>query len=151
MLCPNNLDFAKCYNKIVFLDGILDKSYISEINSISNAEIFVPSEDINEVELFKNLKLDRQEISNFYFNLSKIENNLFNNLMGIYSKIIKELKYNFNFNNFLIYYYILMELNIVVPYDVDGLYSFRINKNIKTELAKSNIYNTANLIRRIYG
>ncbi len=150
-LCPLNLDWAKSYKRIIFLDTVLDLSYISAIKKISSAEIYIPEINAEDKKLFNSINLERREITKFYVNLTKIENNLFTNLLAIYSKLIKDLKYKINFNNFVIYYYILCELNIVIPNEKDGLYCFKINKKIKTELNKSKIYNSINLIRKIYG
>lgn len=150
-LCPINLDWAKSYKRIIFLDTVLDLSYISAIKKISSADIFIPEIGAEDKNLFNLLNLERREISKFYINLTKIENNLFTNILAVYTKLIKELKYKINFNNFLFYYYILIELKIVIPEEKEGLYSFKINKKIKTELNKSKIYNSINLIRKIYG
>ena len=150
-LCPLEINFAKSYKRIVFLDCVLDLSYLSAINNISNAEIFIPEIDATDRDLFNILNLNRSAIKNFYINLLKIENNLFTNILSVYTKMVKDLKYKINFNNFLIYFYILSELKIISSYNQEGLYCFKINKSIKTELNNSKIYNIANLIRRIYG
>ena len=150
-LCPQDISFVKSFKNIIFLDSVLDKTFIYAINQISNANVYIPKTNYKNDEIFSNLNLTRIAIKNFYINLTKLENNLFLNVISVYSKMVKELKYKINFNNFLIYYYILTELKIVIPYENNGLYCFKINKNIKTELNKSKIYNVTNLIRRIYG
>ncbi len=150
-LCPLEINFAKSYKRIVFLDTVLDLSYLSAINNVSDAEIYIPEIDASDKDLFVNLNLNRNAIKNFYINILKIQNNLFTNILSIYSKMVRDLKYKISFNNFLIYFYILTELKIINPYLQDGLFAFKINKNNKTELNNSKIYNTANLIRRIYG
>ena len=40
-LFPQSIEFAKFYKKIIFLDPIIDLSYVAKINQISSAEIFV--------------------------------------------------------------------------------------------------------------
>lgn len=150
-LCPNDINFANNYKKIIFLDPVLDISYLNKINKISSAEIFIPELNSEDKKLFSTLNLARNEISKFYINILKLEKGIFTSIFGLYTKLVKDLKYNISFNNFLIYYYILNELNIVKPDTKDGLYCFKINKKIKTDLSKSKIYNIVNLLRRIYG
>ena len=148
-VCPSGVDFAKSYQNIVFLDSVLDKSYLQQIKKVSSANIFIPKMDNTDKELFKKLNLNRQQITDFYFILLKKEKQLFTSIFGLYSNIYKENK-NIDFNNFIIYFNIFLELNIINKNQENGLFSYSINKQIKTDLNKSKIYNTANLIRRIY-
>lgn len=149
-LCPMDINFAKSYKKIIFLDTVLDLSYLAKIKEISSAQIYVPEISTEDKKLFKSLNINRTEISKFYVNIIKCKSQLFTSILGVYSYMVKALKYNISFNNFLIYYYILMDLQIIIPENKDGLYCFKINNKIKTELNKSKIYNIVNLIRRIY-
>ena len=148
-VCPSDINFAKSYNSIIFLDSILDQTYIKEIQKISDAKIYIPKLDNKNEKIFKKLNLNRQQITNFYYNLLKKENNSFTSIFGLYSQLYKENK-NLDFNNFYIYFNILLELNIINPKNENGLFSYTINRQIKTDLNKSKIYTTANLIRRIY-
>lgn len=150
-LCPQDISWAKSYKKIIFLDTVIDMSYINAIQKISKAQIFVPEIDATDKNLFLSLNLDRAEISKFYINLTKAENGNYTSILSVYTKIVKELKYKINFNNFLIYFYILTDLKIVSSYTKDGLFSFKINRKIKTDLNKSKIYNCVKLLRRVYG
>lgn len=150
-LCPKNIDFAKSYKKIIFLDSVIDKGYLDAISKISSAEIYIPKVEKNDAEFIAYLDAKKENISNFYKVLSSLDGQLFTSILGLHTKIIRELKYNISFTNFLFYYYIFTELNLVESETKDELFTFRINKNIKTDLNKSNIYNKVKLIRKIYG
>lgn len=150
VLCPTDLEFAKNCQKIVFLDEIYDTTFLAKINEISDAQIFIPKNIKSDNKLLVNLNLNRGELSKFYKNILKLENMKFTGIFAIYSSMVRDLKYNLNFNNFLAYYYILSELNILSSKLADGLFYFEINKNIKTNLNASKIYNTINFIRRVY-
>ena len=148
-VCPSGVDFAKSYQNIIFLDSVLDKSYLQEIKKNSNANIYIPKINNMDKKLFEKIDLNRHQITEFYLILLKKENMLNASIFGLYSQIYKENK-NINFNNFVIYFNIFLELNIIILRNENGLFSYSINKQIKTDLNKSSIYNTANLIRRIY-
>ena len=150
ILCPTNLDFAKNCKRIVFLDSVFDTGFLAKINEISNAQIYVPKIDKNDNKLLLSLNLSRTELTKFYKKLLSLENKCFTGIFAVYSTMVRDLKYNLSFNNFIAYFYILSELNIVVSNIKDGLFCYEINKNIKTELNKSKIFNTVNFLRRIY-
>ena len=150
-LSPIDINFVNSYKKIVFLDAVYDKGYLCQICQNSTAEIYIPKIENNDVNMILNLDISRENITKFYRTLQKIDNEEFTSLIGLHSKILRDLKTNFSFSNFLFYYYIFSELNIINPGSKDGLFTFTINKNIKTDLNKSNIYNKVKLIRKIYG
>lgn len=150
-LSPLDISFANSYKKIVFLDTVFDKGYLNNICQNSSAEIYIPKIENNDVNLILNLDISRENITKFYRILQKIENEEFTSLIGLHSKILRDFKTNFSFSNFLFYYYIFTELNIINTCTKDGLFAFVLNKNIKTDLNKSNIYNKVKLIRKIYG
>ena len=126
-------------------------SYINAIQKISKAQIYIPEIDANDKNLFLSLNLERTEITKFYVNLSKIEKGFFTSVLSVYSQLVKDLKYKIDFNNFLIYFYILIDLKIIKTFTKDGVFSFEINRKIKTDLNKSKVYNCVKLLRRIYG
>ena len=89
-------------------------------------------------------------MSKYYKNIIKLEKMEFTGIFAVYSALVRDLKFNISFINFIVYYNILNELKILTPKTVNGLYSFDINRNLKTNLNDSKIYNTINLIRRLY-
>lgn len=147
--CPKDIDWAKSFKTIVFLDSVIDMSYICEIESITNAQIFIPVLDNDCQQLFSDIYVNRNNIKIFYNNIINLENKLFPSLISIYSCLYKN-NYKINFNNFISYYYILSELNIIESLSTQGFYSFKINKN-KKELNNSRILNKLNFLRSIYG
>ncbi len=149
-ICPEDISFAKSYKNIIFLDDILDKSYLQEIQKISDANIFIPELNNQDKNLFTSLNLNRENILELYNVLTKLESELFTSILGLHSRIYKE-NIKISFENFILYFYILSELNIINHGTKDGLFCYKLNKSIKTDLSQSKIYNTANLIRRIYG
>ena len=113
LLAPKDLSFAKKYKKIVFLDQVLDLSYIEKINQLTNAEVYLPEDKNIYKTLLDGLNLDRNHFANIYSYLLKNENTEFVSELGTYSNIIKNIKCKLNFNNFIVPYYVFKQLNIV--------------------------------------
>lgn len=150
-LCPTDINFARSYKKIIFLDGVVDRGYLNAISKISQAEIYIPEIEKQDAIFVNNLDLSRENIVKLYKTLYNLNKQSFTSLLGLHTKIIREIKYNISFANFLFYFYIFSELNILKYETKDGLFTFEINNSIKTDLNKSNIYNKIKLIRKIYG
>ena len=150
VLCPSDLEFAKNCKKIIFLDEIYDTGYLNKINEISKAQVYIPKNNENNIKLILSLNLNRMELTKFYKNILKLENSGYTGVFAVYSSMVRDCKINISFNNFLAYFYILSELKIIKTNKKDGLFYFEINKNTKTNLNTSKIYNTLNFIRRVY-
>ena len=151
LLAPKDISFAKRYSKIVFLDQVLDLSYIAFINKISNAKIYMPVDTKYSRNILDNLFLDRKHFANVYQQLLVHQNKEYVSILSVYSAIIKDRKMNINFNNFIVPYYVFKQLNIIVENNNTSAFVYSINKNIKTDLNKSSIYNSLNLIKKTSG
>lgn len=151
LLAPKDLSFAKKYKRIVFLDSVLDLSYISKLNQETKAEVYLSSEKKYSKTLFDNLYLDRKHFARIYQELIKYENTEFVSLLSVYSSIVKDNKIKYNFNNIIVPFYVFKQLNIVEINDGKIEFIYKINQNIKTELTKSGIYNLLNLIKKTIG
>ena len=148
LLAPNNIDFAKKYEKIIFLDPVLDLSYIAKINEESKAKIYLPIDAKYSKCLLDNLYLDRKHFANIYQSLLNFQNTEFVSILSVYSAIVKSKKIRISFNNFLVPFCVFKELNIINVDNSSLAFVYRINSHIKTDLSKSKIYNSLNLIKK---
>lgn len=146
---PNDLNFVKSYKNIIFLDAIYDESFIRKINQISDAKIFVPNDMTSEKNIFKSINLDRKFARYIYSNLLNFEGNQYASCLSVYTKIVKENKINITINNFLFYFEVFKELNIINVEEEDGFFVYKINKSIKSDLFNSSIYNYVRLLNKI--
>ena len=101
--------------------------------------------------ILDNLFLDRKHFANVYQQLLVHQNKEYVSILSVYSAIIKDRKMNINFNNFIVPYYVFKQLNIIVENNNTSAFVYSINKNIKTDLNKSSIYNSLNLIKKTSG
>lgn len=136
-LYPTDLSIFKNYNNIIFLDAILDKSYLAEIRKFSNGTIYIPEDLKFNKKPFENINLSRNYISNFFIKLKQLNNQKFSNILHLYNNFVKLLR--ISFNNFLIYFLILSELNIINFINNDQCI-LSINSKNKNDLKNSLIY-----------
>lgn len=145
-LYPTDLSIFKNYNNIVFLDAILDKSYLAEIRKFSNGTIYIPEDLKFNKKTFENINLSRNYISNFFIKLKQLNNQKFSNILHLYNNFVKLLR--ISFNNFLIYFLILSELNIINFINNDQ-YILLINSKNKNDLKNSLIYDIIGYLERL--
>ncbi len=151
LLAPKNISFATNFNRIVFLDPVLDMSYISAINSISKAKIYLCADGKYSKLLFENLNLERYNFTSIYKELLKNQNTEFVSVNGLYSKIVKNGNKKLGFNNFIVPFCVFKELGIVCTDDSKNEFIYTINNNIKTDLNSSKLYNMLCLIKKSIG
>lgn len=151
LLAPKDISFAKKYEKIVFLDPVLDMSYLSAISEISKAKIYMSANSKHSKSLFDNLFLDRKHFANIYNQLLKFQNIEYVSMLSVYSAIVRDKKMRISFNNFIVPFYVFKQLKIIEVNTETSAFIYKINKNIKTDLSKSSIYNSLNLIKKSLG
>ncbi len=145
-LYPTNLNVFKNYSKIIFLEPVLDISYLNEIKKYTDAKIYIPKYKSFNKKIFKYLDISRNSIGNFYKSLENYNKSKFLNVLHLYNIYIKKNK--IRFDNFYLYFIILSELKIITFINESEEYILKINKN-KTNLKNSNIYNLVNLLKNI--
>jgi single-stranded-DNA-specific exonuclease len=142
-LYPTDITIFKNYNKIIFLDSILDKSYLAEIKKYTSGEIYIPEDTKFNQKLLKSINISRNEISNFFVKIKKLNHQKFANILHLYNNFVKDSK--LSFSNFYVYFLILSELKILNFINNDQ-FTLEINSKEKTDLNKSAIYNTLNYL-----
>lgn len=145
-LYPTNLEIFKNYKKIVFLEPILDKSYLAAISKTTDATIYVPSFGAFPKKLFQTLNLSRTSFGNFYVNLKAFNGQKFLNISHFYNSICKTIK--IPFNCFYAYLLILSELGIVKIETGEDL-TIKIEENKKNDLSNSKILSTINFLKQV--
>lgn len=151
LLAPKDLSFAKKYKRIVLLDSVIDTSYISAINSISDAQIIMLNNKSYSKNLFNSIILDRSHFANVYQKILEFSEKEFNSVYSLYSCIVKNGYKKLSFNNFIVPFYVFKELGIIKQDENKNEFIYSVNKDIKTNLNNSKIYNQLNLIKKSIG
>ena len=137
-VCPSKIDFARSYSKIIFLDPVADMSYISKINQISRAEVFVPNKKFSSA-YYKNLDISREKLGGIYRHISSSTGN-YNNLGDVYNLIKHRKTSNFTYKEFYFAFMVFEELGFLSFEKAGDSFNLKINKSVKSDLANSKIY-----------
>lgn len=137
---PPNIEFARSYNKIIFLDAVSDSSYIAQINQISKAQVYLPNEKISK-KYFKNLNISRENFGLIFKDLEKSAGD-FNSLLEIFLALKKKKKIVYSYREFYAAYMVFCELGIIKVNSLGECNSFSIDQNVQSELKNSKIYST---------
>lgn len=144
LFCPKGSDWAKNYENIVFYDAILDKGFLSKINHISSAKVFIPKNKRFDSKLFTTLNISRENFAKIYSVFKKLENIEFISLQNFYTEFCK-LK--INFVDFYLAFLVFSELKFIQVSEQNGVFTFSITTN-KSELSNSKIYAFVDLIKK---
>ena len=147
LLAPKNVDFARKYSKIIFLDSVIDLSFVAKINDESKAQVLLPIQSVYSKEVFDKLDLSRQHFAFVYQKMLSIDNTKFTDIYSIYTHLFQKDSKRVSFNNFIVPFSVFNELKII-SFDEKNDLLFKINKNVKTELNTSKIYNKINLLKK---
>ncbi|MBQ2713889.1 MAG: single-stranded-DNA-specific exonuclease RecJ [Clostridia bacterium] len=137
IVCPKDISFARFYKKIIFLDPIIDLSYVAKINQISTAEIFVPQQKPN-YEFFSSLNSTRENFGKIYKDLSS-KKLKFGSFQELYQKLKGKKEQFYTFHEMYSAICVFEELGLIeitntVPYELN------IKTGQKTVLTNSRIY-----------
>ena len=146
LLSPLGVDWAKNFSRIIFLSPVLEEGYISELNKISNAEIFLPSSKSEKLSRYSNINLSRENFGKIYSILCSKSNLIFTDIFDCFEKLFEQKK--FKFMDVFTAIKVFEELNLIC---IDDSSSFKITpaKNIKRNLTESMLYNKLSLIKNI--
>lgn len=137
-ICPQNIDFASSYKKIVFLDNVLHDSYINKLNEISEAEIYIFNGSNNQ-NFFNVINISRENFVKIFKDIKKCEGN-FVLVRDIYEKIVKTHKVSYSYRDFYSALCVFEELGIIEIEKHSSFNYLKFNNDVKTELANSKIY-----------
>ena len=137
-VCPSKVDFARSYSKIIFLDPVVDMSYIAQINKISRAKVFVPNKKLNPT-FFKNLDTSREKLGGIYKHIIASTGN-YNNFGEVYNNMKYRRNINFSYKEYYFAFLVFEELGFISLEKSGEQYALKVNKTEKTDLSKSKIY-----------
>lgn len=144
LLSPKGVDWAKNFSKIVFLSPVLDDGFISKLNTVTNAEIFLPLEKENEVRRLSGLDLSRNAYGKIFKSLCVCANKPIYNVFELYDKC--DFGNSISFFSFYSALFVFEELGFISILNNEQMV-IKINKKQKKELTESEIYNRLALIK----
>lgn len=148
LLAPTSLKNFNSFNKIIFIDPIINMSYVSAINKASKAVVYLPYKNQFSYSMFKNISLDRKVFGE-YFKLLKFacENSITGNSMyTFYNKLIVSAKRkDCSYLQFVVCLKVFAELGIVELNDQNsGVIKISMDKK---NLNASQFYNNLSMMK----
>lgn len=143
LLSPTGVNWAKNFDKIVFLSPVLDQGYLSEIAKVSHASLFVPIDKQDDKNRFFTLNLSREAFGKVFKALVAKTNAKFYSPFDFYES---KLKGKVNFDTFYVAYLTFMQLGLIRKQE-DAYFNVVEVKNVKKSLLDSNLYNKLLLIK----
>ncbi len=137
LLSPQKVDWAKNFSKIIFLSPVLSWGYISEIQKVSNAEIFLPIDKQIDKRNYQGIDLSRETFGKIYKILTTKSDRMYINLFDFYHKQIENK--NIRFNTFYSAILVFEELNIL-KVEYKQIMMIKVINTKKHDLNSSKIY-----------
>ncbi len=150
LLAPINCEKFNQFNKIVFLDPILDNKYITEIQKHTFAKIYIPQYKKINTNIFKGLSTERSVFGEYFKILSDIATKQvsFENELTLFKniKLLNPQFKNLSFKQYIYCLYTFVELGIFSVDKDDDFYTLIENKMVFANLNTSSFYNAIALI-----
>ncbi|MBO5022113.1 MAG: single-stranded-DNA-specific exonuclease RecJ [Clostridia bacterium] len=144
LLSPNGTSWAKNFSKIIFLSPVIDEKFISALNRVTDAEIYIPiDKQGGDPRKFSGLDISRECFGKVFKALSSKAGKAVYNVFDLYDKC--ELS-NISFFSFYSAMLVFNELGIISVVN-DGNITIKVNKGEKNDLTNSKIYNRLKLIK----
>ncbi len=146
LLSPKGLDWAKNYSKIVFLSPVLDSGFISALNQVTNAQIYLPIEKDGNYKKFAGLDLSRETFGRIFNALRNKAGKPMYNIFDLYEKAAIT---GVSFASFFVAIKAFEELGHINVVDGENL-TIYINKTVKKQLTQSKLYNKLMLLKSTF-
>lgn len=147
LLAPKGVNWAKNFSKIIFLSPILDNKYIAALNKVSDATIYAPIESDKNLRKFSGIDLSRETFGKIFKAIAAKAGKSIYNVFDLFDKC--DFKNQISFNTFYSSLLVFNELGLICIED-NVEFTLKVNKNIKSDLNNSKIYNTLKLLKERY-
>ncbi len=147
LLSPVGVDWAKNFTRIVFLSPVLDEGFISKLNEVCGAEIYVPMDREMDMARFENLDLSRETFGRVFKALVGRNYSKNYSIFDIYEQ---KMRGKVNFDTFYVAYLVFKELGLIQE-NKDVIFEISEVANVKKSLTESSLYNKLLLIKNSMG
>ena len=143
LLSPVGISWAKNFNRIVFLSPVLDETFISALQTQTNAEILLPMDRPIDTQRYASLDLSRETFGKVFKALVGRSIGRNYTIFDIYDQ---KLKGKMGFDTFYVAFLVFSELGLIETHE-DVLTQISQVRDIKKALTESKIYNKLTLIK----
>ncbi len=147
LLSPTGVEWAKNFNRIVFLSKPMDEGFVAKLNQVTTAEICLPIEKETDTARLQNLDLSRETFGKIFKVLTGKNYVNFHSIFDVYQQ---KLKGKVGFDTFYVAYQVFKELGLIIE-EKDVFLTIYQNKNVKKSLTQSRLYNKLLLLKNSIG
>lgn len=147
LISPKGLDWAKNFNKIIFLSPVVDEGYLSALSKVTSAEIFLPIDKKNDAKKYAGIDLERQTYANIFNKLESVSGKSFYNEFDLYDAL--EFGADLTFMSFYCAFKVFEQLGLISISQGDQI-SVHVNKKKKNPLTNSGLYNKLVLLKESF-
>lgn len=147
LLSPKGVNWAKNFNRVVFLSPVLDESFVSELNKVTKAEIFVPMDREIDKNRFSHLDLSRETFGKVFKALTARNFNRYYSIFDVYQN---KMKGQVGFDSFYAGFLVFKELALISVEEGDTFVVER-TKGEKKNLTDSPLHNKLLLLKKTLG
>ena len=146
LLSPKGINWAKNFNKIVFLSPVIDMNFIAALNKVTDAEIYLPVDKKGDPRKFAGIDLDRTTFARIFKALVSKSNRQIYNVFELYDRCdFKDISFNTFYASLLVF----NQLGFINIEDGEQII-LKINKSVKKDLTQSSIYNNLLLLKNTF-
>ncbi len=138
LISPKGLDWAKNFNKIIFLSPVVEEGYIAALNKATSAEIYLPVEKKSDVKKYAGVDLDRSTYAKIYKKLETVCAKTIYNVFDLYDRL--DITGEVSFMSFYSALKVFDELELINIVENDQIIIY-LNKRKKNPLTNSSLYN----------
>ena len=146
LLSPKGINWAKNFSKIIFLSPVIDKDFISALNKVTDAEIYLPVEEGGDPRKFAGIDLSRETFGRIFKAITGKANKAIYNVFELYDKC--DFNNRISFSTFYSALLVFNQLKIIDIVDNQQII-IKINKG-KKDLKESSIYNNLLLLKETF-
>lgn len=146
LLSPKGINWAKNFSKIIFLSPVIDKDFISALNKVTDAEIYLPVEEGGDPRKFAGIDLSRETFGRIFKAIAGKANKAIYNVFELYDKC--DFNNRISFSTFYSALLVFNQLKIIDIVDNQQI-TIKINKG-KKDLKESSIYNNLLLLKETF-
>ena len=142
ILNPSLKNNFKNFDNIVFLDPVLNMKYLSTLQNMTNANIYVPQHTVDYEQFTEKLSFERTICGIYYKSISKAinQNSQFEDLNNLFTQIKSHIP-NSNYLQMIFCLKIFKDINIFDYIFKDNKLTLIENKNVHSNLENSKTYN----------
>ncbi len=146
LLSPSGIEWAKNFDRIIFLSPCLDEGFIAKLNEVTKAQIFLPMEREVDTQRFANLDLSRETFGKIFKAFTNKNYVKTYSIVDIFKNKIKGI----GFDTFYCAYLVFKELGLITI-KKDILIEISQTQNVKKALTESKLYNKLSLLKNSLG